>query len=384
AGGPTGDVWVASGTRWRYWFSFNELLRLYNGAWYPSGRPSGNYERLTNIFVQDERHVWFVSNGDGVYRLDDGGTPKSTADDDWTHYELLTVDSNGIVAVDAQGYPWYGDNTGLYRYEGSDWRIVSDNISVCGLVPSTAGPLFVFRHDDHGVCQPSHHDMLYVMADGTIQIGPLRQIFRDHPEWLRTTTRRNQLWAVTADGGLWIRFYSSSQSETLEYFDSRGRSLVYPWPLDSHFIPSLEVDPHGHLWVLVFSQIWRFSPTPDFGLNQLPTAWLLPPDTATQRRVSIEAQGGWAEPISVTVRGLPAELTLAPTPAIVQPGEVFTLTLTSAPSIAPDSYPGFLVATSGILSHTLPFTVTISNQLWEWYFPGIGPDANMQKRTGKN
>ena len=93
----------------------DRLLRLYNGAWYPSGRPSGNYERLTNIFVQDERHVWFVSNGDGVYRLDDGGTPTSTADDDWTHYELLTVDSNGIVAVDAQGYPWYGDNTGLYR-----------------------------------------------------------------------------------------------------------------------------------------------------------------------------------------------------------------------------------------------------------------------------
>lgn len=383
-GGATGDIWVASGTRWRDWFSFNELLRLHNGVWYRSGRPSGNFERLINIFVQDERHVWFVSDGDGVYRLDDGGTPTITADDDWTHYELLTGESNGIVAVDAQGHPWYGDSTGLYRYEGSGWRIVSENMSICDLVPSTAGPLFVFRRNYYGVCQPSRDDMLYVMANGTSETRPLREIFRDHPEWLRSTSRRNQLWAATADGGLWLRCYSSTQSETLEYFDSKGRSMVYPWPFDSHFVPSLEVDPHGHLWLLVFSQIWRFSPTPDFGLNQLPTAWLLPPDTTRQRRVSIEAQGGWAESISVTISGLPAELTLAPTPAIVRPGEVFTLTLASDSSIEPDSYPGFLLANSGILSHTLPFTVTISNQLLEWYFPGIGPDTNMQKRPGKN
>jgi hypothetical protein len=49
-----------------------------------------------------------------------------------------------------------------------------------------------------------------------------------------------------------------------------------------------------------------------------------------------------------------------------------------------DSYPGFLIANRGILSHTLPFTITISNQLWEWYFLGIGPGTNMQKRPGKN
>ena len=217
-------------------------------------------EQVSDIFAQDQHHIWFASWGyqvGNVLSLDDGGTPADTGDDVWQTFPLATVGEKPVVAVDALGRLWLGQASGLYRHDGSSWQLIYGERPVCDLAPAADGTLYA-QVAPTGVtaCTGHSDEVLIVRADGKIEnLAFSKWLIAAEPDMVRTARRRNSLWAIASDGAIW---YISHLDPGQELQRRSGSGLrTYALPVEPEAVQRLEVDARGHVWLVAGSQLWR-------------------------------------------------------------------------------------------------------------------------------
>ncbi|MDX1687438.1 MAG: hypothetical protein R3248_05585, partial [Candidatus Promineifilaceae bacterium] len=141
---PAGDLWIAGYDHYRVDEPVGPL-RYHQGDWYEVELPQ--FETVSDIFAEDDRHTWFAYPGE-ISRMDDGGTPVAQGDDVWTTYSVAMDSVPSAVASDALGRLWYGDNGGLHFYSAAGWQPYNVEEGVCDMVPAADGTLFVQRGDN--------------------------------------------------------------------------------------------------------------------------------------------------------------------------------------------------------------------------------------------
>jgi ligand-binding sensor domain-containing protein len=210
---------------------------------------------VTDIFAQDQHHIWFAVRGYdrpySVLGLYDNGTPADTGDDVWRTYPIELVEGNVVVAVDANGQLWHGQGSGLYRYDGAAWQLVYGERPICDLTPAADGTLYAqVRCGGRG-------EILVVRPDGTIEdrLFSIEGLIKHELATVQTARRRNSLWSVASDGAIWYidNFYAGQE---VRRRTSSGLT-TYSLPVDPVAVRRLDVDSRGHVWLLADSQLWR-------------------------------------------------------------------------------------------------------------------------------
>jgi len=343
-----GDLWIAGESDWRF-RSPAGPRRFYDDSYIDYAPPTYN-TFIEDIFVQDTRHAWFTyvdAEEKGVYSFDNGGTPLVTSDDSWHSYPIVTGGAYGLVAVQ-QDRIWYGDSSGLYLHNDSGWQQVSA-VNVTDLVPAAGGALFV------GVGGA----VLTLEADGRQSLQSVVDLIANDLPRVRTATRRNHMWTIAPDGGVW--FWNDLW--LLERRDDAG-AQVYQTPFKSRYI---EVDQNNHIW-LADGSLWRMSPRPDFRLELHPPLWLMTPDDTRSVTIKVVPAGGYDEMVTLAISGLPPAVSAAIDPNPLSPGEQATLKLTTAAAPLGD-YELTVSGTSSSLSHERPFRLAIVEQVYDMIFP---------------
>lgn len=100
-------------------------------------------------------------------------------------------------------------------------------------------------------------------------------------------------------------------------------------------------------------------PTPDFSLSVTPASRSITQGATTTYTVTITRTGGFADPVTLSVSGLPAGVTgtFSPDPAT---GASSTLTVATTAATAPGSYPFTVTGTSGALTRTATATLVVN------------------------
>ena len=345
-----GDLWIAGESDWR--FRFPSGPRRYFGDSYIDYPPPSYNAFIGDIFVQNGRHTWFTYAGaeeKGVWSFDNGGTPLVTTDDSWQSYPIETNGWDGLVAVQEDRI-WYGDTSGLYLHKDNGWVQISP-VKVTDLVPAAGGSLFV------GVGS----SVLIVEADGRQSLQPVADLITNELVRVRIARRRNRMWTVAPDGGVW--FWQSSQQ--LARRDDAG-VRVYQTTVTSGYI---EVDENNHVW-LANSSLWRMSPQPDFTLELHPQLWLMTPDDIQTGTIEVGDIEGYDELVTLEIGGLPPSVSATIDPNPLSPGEKATLKLTTAAAPLGD-YELLLNGTSSSSSNERPFKLAIVEQVYDMIFPVV-------------
>lgn len=100
--------------------------------------------------------------------------------------------------------------------------------------------------------------------------------------------------------------------------------------------------------------------TPDFLVGVSPTSATVPASGSTTATVSTAALGGFTGTISLTASGVPNIAAASFSPTSVTAGGTSTMTLYTSDATTPGTYPITITATSGSLTHTAIYTVTVT------------------------
>jgi streptogramin lyase len=259
-----GGVWYASFCYAHFSWP-PEAMRYHGGQPIKYPLPVPWYQQVGDIFAQDQSHIWFATWGvtlaqeNGyVLRLDDGGTPADTGDDVWQTYPVDVVKGRPSVAVDALDRLWLGQGSGLYRYDGSSWRLVYGTRPICDLAPAADGTLYA-QVARYGLtaCEGHSDEVLVVRADGTVEnsLYVTKDLIDAEPATVGTAQRRNSLWTIGPDGAIWYVSHDDPGQELQRRSSSGLRS--YALPVEPEAVQQLEVDRRGHVWLVAGSQLWR-------------------------------------------------------------------------------------------------------------------------------
>jgi hypothetical protein len=98
--------------------------------------------------------------------------------------------------------------------------------------------------------------------------------------------------------------------------------------------------------------------TPDFSLSASPSSQTVAPGAGTSYGVTITPSNGFADPVSLSVTGLPTDASgsFSPNPATTSS----SLSVTTALTTPPGTYPLTITGTSGALTHTTAVTLVVS------------------------
>lgn len=359
---PNGDVWYAGYCHWRVVFP-DPIVRYHGQERIEYRWPSVVF---TDIFVQDDRHVWFAAQGQ-VDALDDGGTPADSSDDVWQSWKLPQAGEHPVVAVDADDSVWYGDANGLYRYDGSAWLPIYTELGICDLAPGD-GVLYAHLVSwSSGECEPYAGRVLVVRSGGVDWIPDIEYLIAKEPASVRTASRRNTLWAVAPDGALWTIGVSDSGPELRRQDATELR--VYPLPVDTATVQRLEVDAANRAWLVANNQLWRMSRQVDFSLEAQPAVWLLAPGRSREGKVSIFSHEGYKGSVSLSVVEPPAGITVRFGSEVIAAGQAGSLTLVAAPDSAPATHHLVIRASDGVITHTAVLLVKVTAVVHETYLP---------------
>lgn len=378
---PNGDVWVGEFRRFYHSFRSEPPRRWHEGQWitYPGLGWTDNWARQDkfDIFAWDDRQAWFAGpQGElssyspySIMSLDDGGTPEEASDDIWGEYATPTTAH--CVAVDARGRPWYGDGQSVYRFDGTAWQLIEQDVR-CDMVPAADGTMFV----------AGGGRVLVVWPDDSRSWMALDDLISDHLDLVRTATWRNSMWTIAAGGGVWTKHLHTA-STTIDRYDENGWT-AYEMPFRWEQIQGpIEVDGYGHVWMVVDGVLWRLSPRPDFSLDGVSQLWLLEPGGSSSQSLALPTVEGFNLPVTLSLSGLPPNVAAQITPNPAPAGEVVTLTL-SADAAAPlGRGEATLLASSPTTSHTLPVAVVVVPQVHVRYLPLIPGGAGMTARTAR-
>lgn len=118
--------------------------------------------------------------------MDDRGTPADLTDDIWTDYPVREDGTGGSVVVDAQGRIWFGNSTGLYRYDGSQWQLLSQ-CAIGDLAATAEGIVYAASS-----CDSAPSTILAVATDDATLQFTIEELVQERFDILRTS-RRNHL-----------------------------------------------------------------------------------------------------------------------------------------------------------------------------------------------
>lgn len=351
-----GDLWV--GYEIFYRFLYPGPPTRYHGqeeiAYYPPTVDGF----VDDIFDQDGQHIWFAysdhgymgeTKEKGVWSLDDGGTAADFDDDVWTVYAIDSTGNGGRVAV-VDGAIWYGNSSGLYTYRGSSWEQVSP-AQVKGLVPGANGELYV---DLDGA-------VLIVEKDGSQWQSPIPEFVSDNLARVKLTERRNRMWTVAADGGVW--YWLSRYDQELARRHTQGMD-VYETPTSADYV---EVDTNNHVW-LADGALWRMSPEPGFSIEIGPAAWFMTPNSSRSGLIQIKSSEGYQERVTLAASGLAEGVRAEIVPETVMAGETAVLTLTAENAALTE---GIVTITglSGTLTGQRTFKLTVVEEVTDMMLP---------------
>ena len=362
---PDGGLWSAGYSTYRDLFSVMDLERYTPDSGWLDYEPSLPAVAIADIFVEDGRHTWFAFDS-GVYALDDGGTPEDMEDDLWTTYGLQ-AGRDPAVAVDALGRLWYGDTSGLYRYDGLLWEPVNLNYHACDLAPAADGTLFVelARYHCRDPLDPALKKILIVRPDGTQERKTINTLVDEEFDRVTTASRRNQLWTVAPDGAVW--YLNHDWPLQIERHDGES-TATYPLPVTSGLRGgTLEIGDDNSLWLAGNGQLWRLAPLADFRLDE--KVGLVTPGSSRQWPLGVRAIGDYSGSISLDLSGLPEGVTATFAPNPLPAGEVAQLTLTADQGFELGTYDAVLAGTDGAVIHTAPFTLKVVPTIYDAYAP---------------
>ncbi len=343
---------------------------------------------IADIFAQDEAHTWFVARyaddsgpGRGLLALDDGGTVAAAGDDQWQLYPIDTDGTGGAVAVDALGRRWFGDSSGLYRYDGSVWQDVGQDgpaaNGICDLTPAADGTLFVqvagvVPGSTTPSCDDPDQTILIIGPDDSMTAQRVDQLVAERFDLVRTARQRNRLWSVAPDGAVWYLVDEAGTGASLQLHRRATTALTrYSLPFVTTVVRSLEIDPHNHVWLVAAGSLWRLSGTPTFTLAVQPDHWLLQPGAGSQGQITVGSQEGFTGTVSLRLSGFPGSITTDLPTAPVTVGQRITLTLQVAAETPVGLYPATLLGTSGPLTRTTPLTVSVVTAVRTVYLPVV-------------
>jgi hypothetical protein len=211
---------------------------------------------------------------------------------------------------------------------------------------------------------------LILWPDGRQEFLSTDRLVERELDLVRSAYRRNILWTVAPDGGVW---YIDGSKDELHRRDDAGLT-VYPLPSSSDPGRNLEVDSNNHIWSVCFSGLLRMSPVPDFALDIRPDVWLLTPGGKRHGQVEVNSQEGYAGSVWLEFVDLPTGVTTKlatnPVPAGQTAGlGLVALDLEAAPETALGTYHITLSGTDHALTHTIPFTVSIVTTVFEHFLP---------------
>lgn len=365
---PGGDLWATWSTSGKGGpRPADKLLwRLRQDGWHSYQWPDQKLLYVTDIFAQDDSHIWFAYPY-GVLALDDRGTPTDLTDDRWRDYPLDPPEYTlrATVAVDTLGRLWWGNVTGLYRYEGDKWQRQIEG-EICDLMPTGDGALLA----QPGTCD-QYNALVYSDGTGTVALD---DFVKDHFAQVRSANRPNRLWAVAADGAVWyaMRDYSGGTTDPKLYRRTATELTKYPLPIPMEDIRGLEVDQDNRVWIGATSGLWRMSAQPDFRVAASGALWLAAPGGSRRESVAIERLSGHSEPVTLQLRDLPAGVTAQLTPNPVPVGVPITVTLTAAADAPLGQQRVTLIGADGNSTHTAQIELAVVAQVIDHYLPVIG------------
>lgn len=348
---PNGDLWMAWEDDWR--FRFPGGPARFMGEDVVEYQPPSYTAYIGDIFIEQDGQVWFtytIPEGEkGVWSFDDGGTPRQTGDDSWQSYPIQTTGGKALVAVQ-DGRIWYGDASGLYRRIDGAWDKASGT-AVTDLVPAAGGALFVGQGET----------VLTIERDGRQRQQPLKKLIAEDLARVRSTARRNHMWTVAPDGGVW--YWQGTRQ--LARRDKAGVQ-VFETPVTSD---TIEVDENNHVW-LADGALWRLSRRPDFALQIHPHLWLMTAEDEQRGRIQVTAIEGYGEPVTLSVNGLPDGVAATIEPKPVVPGAQATLHLTASGAVLGD-YDLLLKGDSASMGHEWSFKLTVAETVHDMILPVI-------------
>jgi hypothetical protein len=370
-----GDLWI-SWTTWYYDF-YSHLGRRHKDEWFYYRVPGYWDSKVTDFFVQDEQRVLMAvslwNSGRprerGGLLLDERGTIGDPSDDTWTLYPITTDGSGGSIAIDALGRMWFGDSSGLYRYDESAWQPVYQQKAVCELVPADDGTVFAGLEDSTGYCYGRRAEVLTIWPDGRQSIRSIPWVISEDFSLVQTAYARNRLWTVMPDGAVW--YYDGDSSwyhNHVVRYHSAGRT-EYDLPRDASPVTALEIDRSGHIWIVGNDRLCRLSARPTFSLAGGAGTWFVEPGGSGQRRMAVSSQGGYDEPITLRVEGLPAGISWTAQPNPVRAGEVTTITVRADPLIPLGPHRAAMIGTSVLLSDTVQLGIVVATEVYKYNLP---------------
>jgi len=104
-------------------------MSVFDGVsnWQTFGTPTLAENAVYAIIFDGEGNKWCATKTQGIYVLNDGGTPFDTGDDTWTHYTtsngLASNNFNATAADYVNGHLWFGHDVGngVDEWNGSTW-----------------------------------------------------------------------------------------------------------------------------------------------------------------------------------------------------------------------------------------------------------------------
>jgi hypothetical protein len=291
-------------------------------------------------------------------------------------YAVGGAEGARAVAVDGSGRIWFGDRIGMHRYEAGQWRLIpyefGESQGVCDLTPAADGAMFA--QIPNGLdCQNPLQTVLRVPPDGSSGIPAfVGSLVEQTPHLVRSASRRNRLWTVAPDCAIWFTSAEVTQESSLRNHlhrrDARGLA-TYLLPFRREAVRSLEVDANNHVWVVADGSLWRLSAKADFRLQ--PHALLLAPGVTRRQHLPVSSVGGYDADVNLTSHSLPADLSGQIEPAIVRPGETFTLRFSAGVEMPLGTYAGTLLGVSGEISHTVGITIAVASTVYDQLLPVV-------------
>lgn len=384
---PDGDVWLnlEEATLYDWYCTYRTTMRRSQGEWVIyhlpiTGPTSTHCPFITDIFAQDDHHIWFAYLGprqidgtseSGVLHLDDNDTPLNLDDDRWTQYPFPTLQEVGNVAVTGNSI-WLATNSALYRWQEGEWQSTDhpDDRFLCDLAVAEGGYLLAHR-DDSGQCgQPAVQVSLLNVADERVErivYNSMDQFLSQQWTIARTTTQRNPLFAVDTEGAIWYFAADNLCRRAGEQVAPQCTSLPAPFAA----LSPLEIDNNDHIWFAADGALWRWSAQPNFALLANPGWLLMKLDSARHSTLSVQPIEGFEGAVELSVAALPPHFTAALTPAAVDAGASASLAFTTTASAALGEHLITVqaVGTSGAtpITRTATITVWVAAEIYELY-----------------
>ncbi len=223
----------------------------------PKALPECPAKHVTGGILASDGSIWIVSEGDGVFKLDPGGSYEGP----WFHasyytnYPETTSNFYGI-AEDKQGRIWVGtDNQGVAVFNGESWKMYNRENALPGE-----------RIFDIAV-SPQTGEVAIATSAGVTLYNPENEQWRDFTRADGLVEDQVECLAFSADGTLWLGYscggvsksssknnYAKWETEQAPwYWDNKQRIRQPLTPkgsgLPSNLCNAMSVDPNGTVWL---------------------------------------------------------------------------------------------------------------------------------------